>query len=144
MSYALDALDRMLILMLIEFGILTVIFILSILHATKSSKTPVLMFAIGIFLIVSIFASFVPFVKDYSSKEIVVQEGMYINVLEDISKSSSGILGINSVTLTTDDGKVNLTTIPHSDDEFPQGEFSVTAYYTKNSKWLLYIEVRNS
>lgn len=134
MSYALDALDRMLVIMLIGFGILTVVFILSIWQATKSAKPPVLMFAIGIFLIVSIFTSLIPFVKDYSNKEIVVQEGTYINALADISKSSSGILGINSVTLMTDDGKVKLTTVPHSDDEFPQGEFSVTAYYTKNSK----------
>lgn len=142
MSFALDAMDRMLVFMLIEFGILTIVFILSIWQATKSSKVPVLMFAIGIFLIVSIFTSFVPFVKDYSSKEIVVQEGTYINALEDISKSSSGILGINSVTLMTEDGNIKLTTIPHSGDAFPQGEFQVTAYYTKNSKWLLYIEVK--
>lgn len=142
MSFALDAMDRMLVFMLIEFGILTIVFILSIWQATKSAKVPVLMFAIGIFLIVSIFASLVPFVKDYSGKEIVVQEGTYINALEDISKSSSGILGINGVSLMTEDGKIKLTTIPHSGDAFPQGEFLVTAYYTKNSKWLLYIEVK--
>lgn len=142
MNVALRALDHMLVFMLIGFGILTLVFILCILQATKSSKPPVLMLTIGIFLIASIFAFLIPFAKDYLSKGIVVQEGTYINALEDVSKSSSGILGINGISLMTEDGKIKLTTIPHSGDEFPQGEFLVTAYYTKNSKWLLCIEIK--
>ncbi len=141
MDVAVEALDRMFLYLLIAFAVLGGVFTLSVVDATKSKKAPVFMFALGACLLISVFAFLIPFLKDYGGKQIVVQEGVYVNAIGDISKSSSGILGMHSVSLTADGEEIALTTIPHSDNAFPQGEYLVRAYYTENSKWLLHIEI---
>lgn len=77
------------------------------------------------------------------SNDIVVQRGVYTNIIGEDAKSTSGVLGIYSVSLKVEDEIINLTTVPLQNEVFVQGTYDVNAYYASSSKRLLYIEILN-
>lgn len=80
----------------------------------------------------------VPFFKDYFGKNIIETSGVYVNINK--SNSPSSRLGMHSVLLQTADETIKLVTVPLS--KFPkEGKYYVKAYYTANSKQLVYIEI---
>ncbi len=118
--------------------------ILCVFASRKKDSMAIFAIAIGAFLIIYCATSIVPLVKDYAANNVVQVEGIYINSLGDKSKSASSALGEYAVTLETADGNIALTTVPFSKDIFPTGTYSVTAWYTENSKRLLYIEIERN
>lgn len=117
--------------------------ILCILASRKKDSMVIYAIAIGIFLIIYCATSVVPLANDYFTKAVIKVDATYINTLGDKSKSTSSILGEYSIILETTEGNISLTTVPFSSDIFPVGEYAVTAWYTKNSKRLLYIEIHD-
>lgn len=96
---------------------------------------------VGICLIAILSIWVVPCGLDFATKSIIQTSGTYRNV--DMSKSNSGLAGIHSVTLETENNcTINLTTpIFSSNINFPTGTYEVVAYYSQRSKILLLIEI---
>jgi hypothetical protein len=109
----------------------------------KKDSAAIYAIVIGIFLIIYSATSTFPLAKDYIRQEVIQVDATYMNMIGDRSKSTSSILGEHSVTLVTSEGNISLTTVPFSSDVFPTGEYAVTAWYAKNSKRLLFIEIHD-
>lgn len=109
----------------------------------KRDSMAIYAIVIGIFLVIYCATSVYPVVKDCILHDVIQVEAIYVNALGDKSKSTSSILGEYSVVLETHEGDVSLTTVPFSKDMFPAGEYAVTAWYSKSSKRLLYIEIHD-
>lgn len=122
-------------------GIMIAAIILCVYMSRKKDSMAIYAIAIGAWLIIYGFTSIVPFVKDCVTQDVIQINATYINNTQ--SKSFSSRLGEYSVVLETPEESINLTTVPFSRDVFPTGKYSVTAWYTKNSKRLLYIEILN-
>lgn len=106
--------------------------------SAKSDKLGILSVVLIVFFLVNLFANVIPFFYDYSTNNIYSVEGMYSNTN---SEASTDLLGIYGVTISCADTDIHLTTAPlHSKDDFPEGTFYVTAYYTGKSKILLFLD----
>ena len=105
------------------------------------------MIIFGVVLVIMtivIFAtSFLPLVVDCANSDISVAECVYTNSIGDKSKTPSSRMGMHSVKLLVDGQIINVTTLPLSNSNFPVGEYLVKAYYTRNSKRLIYIEIQD-
>ena len=118
-----------------------IVMILGVVGSRKRDAMAFIAIASACALVVICITSFVPFMKDYFANDVIETDAVYINTLGDISKSHSTNIGMNSVVLDTDAGRISVTTIPFSKDLFPTGKYHVTAWYTKRSAWLVYVEV---
>jgi len=116
--------------------------ILCVFASKKKDRMAVFAIAIGIWLIIYGATSVIPLVKDYITQDVIQVDATYINAIGGQSKSTSSMLGEYSVILETTEGRISLTTVPFSRDIFPTGEYTVTAWYAKNSKRLLYIQIK--
>ncbi len=124
--------------------VLIIVIIVCVFASKKKDSMALFAIVTGIFLVFYCVGIVAPLVKDYIAQDVIQVEAVYINTLGDKSKSISSVLGEYSVILETDAGKLSLTTAPFSRDIFPAGEYTVTAWYTKNSQWLLYIEIHDT
>lgn len=111
--------------------------------SAKKTNATIYAIAISIALVVYLLSSFIPFLKDYLKNDIIVQKGIYTNALGAEDKSTSGVMGIYSVTLEFDGQIKKLSTVPFQEEVFVQGIYEVNAYYTPLSLRLLYIEIVN-
>lgn len=108
--------------------------------ARKQKKNAVFFVVCSVMLVAYLLHS-VPFFREYHAKDIVVERGVYTNVLGDRKSSPSALRGVYSVTLETEAGEIGLSTAPGCKEIFLQGEHEVIAYYLPNSKILLHIEL---
>lgn len=148
MEFANIAMKKTLVFYLIILG--GIIFIAYLCYVaskrdnSKKESMNIYLIAISALLMIYILTSFVPFLKDYFTNSIVVQRGIYQNIIGDEAKSTSGVLGIYSVTFESENQEISLTTVPLQNEIFIQGKYEVNAYYTSSSKRLLYIEIVNN
>lgn len=117
--------------------------VLCIWASRKKDSMTIYAVVIGIFLIIYSITSLIPLAKDYLTQDVIQVDATYVNAVGNQSKSTSSILGEYSVVLETEEGEIALTTVPFSREVFPAGEYIVTAWYAKNSKRLLYIDIHN-
>ena len=125
-------------------AIMAVVVILCLFASKEKDSAAIYAIAIGIFLIIYGITSLAPLVKDYITQDVVCVDATYINKVGDKSKTTSSRLGEYSVLLVTEQGNINLTTVPFSSEIFPAGEYVVTAWYAKHSERLLYIEIHDT
>lgn len=83
----------------------------------------------------------IPVITDAVNDNIVVENGVYTNLIGGRNTDLSDQLGIYSVTLVTEDGKLNLTTAPFCNGVFVRGTYHVVAYYLPTAEVLLHIEI---
>lgn len=147
MNYVTDAIQKTFAFYLSEVVCIVVCIIIGIVHVYKnkphSDRIGLITIALVVVLIISLFHSIIPFLSDVIRNDVITENGTYINSVGSDSKSSSSMSGLYSVELITESGELSLTTAPWCRERFPKGFFSVKAYYTKNSRILLYIETIN-
>lgn len=143
MEYACSILDKTLlyyIAQLLALLCLGIIGIFMIKHGRGNSTRLTLMtIVLFIWLSIYFFASVVPFLSDYSARNILVVEGIYKNVNQ--QKTHSATSGVSPVTISCGGNIIKLTTAPWSKSMFVKGEYHVIAYYAPKSSILLYIEI---
>lgn len=135
-SAALEALERT---MWIE-GICWIAGVVALVYIgwnTYSDKFPIHVIALTVLLGYFLFAKVIPLIDDYANRNVIVAEGTYVNTSPtNTPRASAGIL---QIALYTGDEELLLKTVG---GDFPQsGEHHVRAYYSKKSKYLLYIEL---
>lgn len=139
MDYAYSILTRCFWFNLIIFAVILMLLIFAI-RGAHSTKQGVRAIIIGIVLVAFLAVILVPCGMDFIGHNIIEENAVYRNY--DKSKSNSGLLGMHSVMLETEGGRVlKLATAPSSLADFPIGSFRVVAYYTENSKLLLHMEI---
>lgn len=123
---------------LISVTVLCVLFVIK--HKDRrAEKIGIISIALVVLLCIQIFVFIIPFTKDYLGNAIIAVEGRYINNRSEAAEYNLGVYGVTIIT-TTD--TLTLTTAPlHDQNDFPEGEFHVIAYYGENSKTLLCIEI---
>lgn len=107
-------------------------------HSTHQDGMLLLLLCIAI--VIYTVVNFVPFAAEYGAQSIIETEGIYTSVAQPKGTANS-IVGIYSVTLDTDSGKLNLSTAPFKKDLFVEGSCYVKAFYLPRSKTLLHMEV---
>ena len=125
----------------VQFVILIVLSIFCFVMAKRKDSMVIFGVVLMVVAIVIFTTSFMPFFLDCSNSGILVDECVYINSIGNKSKTPSSIMGIYSVKLITDNGEIMVSTVPMSNSNFPVGEYLVRAYYTTNSKRLIFIEI---
>lgn len=133
------AINRAYIFYAVSFAILISVSVACFIAAKKKDSMLIFGIALALTTIICFVTVFLPFYKDCTNSNITVTKCVYINSVGDKSKKPSSALGIYSVKLITEEDTLKVTTIPISD--FPAGEYTVRAYYTTNSKCLIYIEI---
>ena len=123
------------------FLVLALCFAVSKNHVSPKNNANIYAMALSIALVVYLLSSFIPFLQDYLNNDIIVQTGIYTNRIGAEDKSTSGVMGIYSVTLEYDGQIKKLSTVPFQEEIFLQGTYEVKAYYTPSSNRLLYIEI---
>lgn len=129
----------------LEVGLILIVICFGINHVIKdkpnSEVIGALTCVLGVALILILLNSVVPFVLDYIHHDVNVVQGIYQNLNADNSISGSGGLGFCTVTITTAQNHLELTTVPLMEEVFLNGTYEVTAYYTSRSQMLIYVEM---
>lgn len=128
------------------YAAIDLIFLLGFFFSIKSAMNSNGAFrtiALGICFVAILVSVVIPCGMDCCKNNVIQVRGIYRNA--DVSKSHSGLMGIQSVILEVDDGNtIHLTTpIFSSAKKFPIGEYEVVAYYSQKTRILLCIDVIN-
>ena len=102
--------------------------------------------ALGILLIVigvwTLFDTTIPLTQEYRLQEIVVVKGIYEKPEIQGGGNHSRALDMETVYIRTESETIVLTTYPRNQGSFPDGTFSVVAYYTPDTEFLLHVEIQ--
>ena len=144
-STALQAMETTLTHYWIQLPIVAAFAVFSIRTCVKEGRDGDKYAALGILLIViglwTLFDTTIPLTREYTRREIAIAEGVYNKSSRQGGGRHSRALRMETVTIETETQTLVLTTYPRNRGEFPVGTWSVIAYYTPNTEFLLHIEI---